>query len=87
MIAITVSVFGARQTTSKLTAAKLSCAYVLGIAALFTPLGVVAALSAPEITAPRDGLTLGDPNAPVTIVEYGDYQCPFCASSNNESMS
>lgn len=22
---------------------------------------------------------LGDPNAPVTFIEYGDYQCPFCA--------
>ncbi len=22
---------------------------------------------------------LGDPNAPAEIVEYGDYQCPFCA--------
>jgi thioredoxin:protein disulfide reductase len=45
MIAITVSVFGARQATSKLAAAKLSTAFVLGIAALFTPLGVIAALS------------------------------------------
>jgi thioredoxin:protein disulfide reductase len=45
MIAITVSVFGARQSTSKLQAAKLSAAYVLGIAALFTPLGVIAALT------------------------------------------
>src|SRR5262245_30703690 len=45
MIVITVSVFGARETTSKLAAAKLSSAFVLGIAALFTPLGVIAALT------------------------------------------
>ena len=45
MIVITVSVFGARQATSKLAAAKLSAAFVLGICALFTPLGVVAALT------------------------------------------
>ncbi len=45
MIVITVSVFGARQATSKLAAAKLSAMFVLGIAALFTPLGVIAALT------------------------------------------
>ncbi|MEZ5100604.1 MAG: thioredoxin domain-containing protein [Thermoleophilia bacterium] len=28
---------------------------------------------------PQDGAILGDPNAPVTLVEYGDMQCPFCA--------
>ena len=27
---------------------------------------------------PQNGLTLGDPNAPVTILEWADLRCPFC---------
>ena len=45
MIVIPVSVFGARQAESKVQAAKLSAAFVLGIATLFTPMGVVAAMT------------------------------------------
>ncbi len=31
-------------------------------------------------TAQATGNTLGSPNAPVKVVEYGDYQCPACAA-------
>lgn len=36
----------------------------------------------PAIAAeiPRDGRTLGDPDAPVHVIEYGDFQCPGCAA-------
>ena len=44
MIAITVSIFGARQAKSKAEGALLSFSFVLGIAALFTPLGIISAL-------------------------------------------
>lgn len=30
---------------------------------------------------------LGDPNAPVAIVEYGDYQCPFCGKFFEQTES
>lgn len=45
MVAITVSVFGARQVESKLKGALLSAAFVAGIVAMFVPLGVAAGLT------------------------------------------
>ena len=45
MIAITVSVFGARTAKSRGQAAALSSVFVLGIAVMFTALGIGAALS------------------------------------------
>jgi thiol:disulfide interchange protein DsbD len=45
MIAVTVSVFGARKAKSPWEGAGLSASFVLGIVAMFVPLGVVAGLS------------------------------------------
>lgn len=42
MIVVTVSVFGAREAKSRWSAAMLSTMFVLGIACMFTPLGLVA---------------------------------------------
>ncbi len=45
MVAVTVSVFGAREHGSRLGGFALSGAFVLGIIAMFTPLGVIAGLT------------------------------------------
>jgi protein-disulfide isomerase len=35
---------------------------------------------------PQDGLVLGDPKAPVELVEFGDLQCPVCAGFAKEIL-
>lgn len=40
----------------------------------------------PASISPETVRTLGDPNAPVTIVEFSDYQCPFCLRHFQETM-
>lgn len=45
MVAVTVSVFGAKQVESKWQGAALSAAFVAGIVAMFVPLGVAAGLT------------------------------------------
>ena len=45
MVPITVSIFGATEAKSRWRGAALSATFVLGIAALFTPMGIVSALT------------------------------------------
>lgn len=45
MVAVTVSVFGAKQVSSRVQGTLLSAAFVAGIVAMFVPLGVVAGLT------------------------------------------
>ncbi len=33
----------------------------------------------------KDDVILGDPNAPVTVMEYADFQCPFCGHFYSQS--
>lgn len=34
----------------------------------------------------QEGLVLGDPRAPVELVEFGDLQCPFCKAYSEEIL-
>jgi thioredoxin:protein disulfide reductase len=56
MIAITVSVFGAKEAKTRLQGMLLSLTFVLGIVSLFAPMGVVSAL-----TGKGFGSALGNP--------------------------
>jgi protein-disulfide isomerase len=35
----------------------------------------------------QNGVSLGDPDAPATLIEFADLQCPFCAEFAREELS
>jgi protein-disulfide isomerase len=61
-------------------------------AALAPPSGAAVAPPAPAPTVDAAALAesdavKGDPNAPVTIVEFSDYECPFCARFYSQTLA
>ena len=72
LIPITVSVFGARQEQKRARSVALSATYVLGIAAMYSALGLFAALS---------GKAFGSAlSSPVVIVVLAVFLCALAAS-------
>ena len=50
----------------------------VGVVALLIFAGQVRTPDVEHTYSQKNGTQLGDPNAPVTIIEYGDFQCTHC---------
>ena len=80
-----------RKRLTQIGAIVVAALVVVGLVVLFTRpdgsnLPAVQAVAAPDAGIPQEGLFIGSPTAKVTIIEYGDYQCPFCATFNTDGF-
>lgn len=76
VVVVAVVLIAGNHSDDKTTAADSDTAPVANAAAIQEQLGGV----------PQKRNTLGKSNAPITIVEYGDLQCPVCANFSNTIM-
>ncbi len=77
-----------RRTTS------ITLLVIVGVALITTafliaqnnrPVGAIAT-PPPRAYAQTDGSSIGDPNAPVKIEEFSDFQCPYCRVFHDEAF-
>jgi protein-disulfide isomerase len=80
-----------RRRAFRLLAAAGIAALVVAVAAVASSPGGKPAAAPPKSSAlfrgiPERNGVLGDPNAPVTVTEYVDLQCPICAAAARETL-